>query len=131
MQVIDLHAEEAGVHHSGEEAKRRWDIVQLAELLFRLESEGCVIHSPYGSFFFDNGNRAVIDVGKPGDPPRLVWPSQWRIQNRWAILRGVHGGDVRGLRQPVFPRDPPLPHEEDPPHIRGEGKEALPSAFPC
>ena len=68
MQVIiGLHAEEAGVHHSGEEAKRRWDIVQLAVLLFRLESEGYVIHSLYGSFIFDNGNRSVIDVGKPGE----------------------------------------------------------------
>ena len=68
MQVIiDLHANEPGVHHSTDEAKKRWDTVRLYELLDRLEAVGYRIHSLYGSFIFDNENRVAIDIGKPGE----------------------------------------------------------------
>ena len=69
MQVIiELRAKEPGIYHSTEEARKKWNIFRLYELLTKLEEEGYAIHSLYGSFVFDNEKRSVIDVGKPGDP---------------------------------------------------------------
>lgn len=68
MQVIiDLHAAEPGVHHSNEEAERRWNIFRLFELLESLEEEGYEIHSLYGNFLFDNAHQEAIDIGDPGE----------------------------------------------------------------
>ena len=68
MQVIiDLHAADCGVHHTSPEAKKKWDIYQLYQLLIKLREDGYKIHSLYGNFIFDNRHREVIDVGKPGE----------------------------------------------------------------
>lgn len=68
MQVIiDLHAGEPGVFHTGKEAKKKYGIFRLNELLMRLEKDGYLIHSLYGSFLFDNKERSVIDIGEPGE----------------------------------------------------------------
>ena len=86
------------MHHSGEKAKRRWGIVQLAELLFRLGSEGYVIHSLYGGLVFDNGDWAVIDVGKLG----MILPASFGLANDVFKTGGLFAAVFTEERYVVF-----------------------------
>lgn len=70
MQIlIDLHAINDGVDLKNEKMKEKYKRINLLWLLQRLYEDGYKINTLEGAFIFDNKNKVVIDIGKPGVRP--------------------------------------------------------------